>query len=266
VVVAGLAACQSSAGSGGDDGPAIDAPGGSGSGSGTSATDPFAASTTKIVVEVDYEVGQEPYTGTVITFGESWEPTVTNINRLFAGKKDITIPTTLAEMSNVGNIADEELTIADIAALATSHRDQHDTADTKTYWVIFVSGYFADGNGPNPAVLGISIGDTITMFKDVIESTGGPGNPNTVRFVEQSTMIHELAHSIGLVDNGVPMIGDHKDDPHGPHCTNPDCVEFWLNEGASDARDFALRRVLSGSTILFDAACLADVDALTGGP
>jgi len=138
VVVAGLAACQTSAGSGGDDGPAIDAPGGSGSG--TSATDPFAASTTKIVVEVDYEVGQEPYTGTVITFGESWEPTVTNINRLFAGKKDITIPTTLAEMSNVGNIADEELTIADIAALATSHRDQHGTADTKTYWVIFVGG------------------------------------------------------------------------------------------------------------------------------
>ena len=79
-------------------------------------------------------------------------------------------------------------------------------------------------------------------------------------------MIHELAHSIGLVDNGVPMLADHKDEAHGAHCTNPDCVQYWLNEGAADARDFALRRLLTNNTILFDEACLADVDALTGGP
>jgi hypothetical protein len=104
------------------------------------------------------------------------------------------------------------------------------------------------------------------MFKDVVRSTGDLTNPNTVRYVEQSTMIHELAHSIGLVDNGVAMAAAHKDTAHGAHCTNPDCVEYWLNEGSSDARAFALRRLLSENTILFDAACLADVDALTGGP
>jgi hypothetical protein len=177
----------------------------------------------------------------------------------------LTIPIALADMQNVGAIADEELTIADIGMLATAHRDQHDSADTKTYWVLFASGHFADENGPNMQVLGISIGSTIVMFKDVIRSTGQLGNPNTVRYVEQSTMIHELAHSIGLVDNGVPMVADHRDTEHGAHCTNPDCVEFWLNEGASEARDFALRRLLTKSSLLFDAACLADVDALTGG-
>jgi len=34
--------------------------------------------------------------------------------------------------------------------LASLHRDQHDTADTKTYYIMFVSGYYADvyrGNG-----------------------------------------------------------------------------------------------------------------------
>ncbi len=268
LLVALLAACNSVAGSGGggDDDPQIDARG-SGSGSnGGGGTDPFAATTANIVVEVDYETGQEPYTGNVITFGETWEPTLTNINRLFSGKKAVTIPTTLSEMQDVGAIPDNELTVADIAMLATAHRDQHDSADTKTYWVLFASGYFTDGNRPNMAVLGISIGDTIVMFKDVIRSTGQLGNPNTVRFVEQSTMIHELAHSIGLVDNGVPMVADHKDEAHGAHCTNPDCVEFWLNEGASDARDFALRRLIDDTSLLFDAACLADVDALTGGP
>lgn len=267
LLIVGLAACQNAPGStgGGDDAPMVDAPG-SGSGSGAGGTDPFAVSTTNIVLEIDYESGKEPYTGNVVGSGPIWEPMLTNLDRLFAGKKTLTIPTTTTEMENVGAINDEELTVADIAALAAMHRDQHDTADTKTYWMIFVSGHFADETGPKTSVLGISIGDTVAMFKDVIASTGSGLNTSTPRFVEQSTMIHELAHSIGLVDNGVPMVAPHKDSAHGPHCTNPDCVQYWLNEGAADARDFALRRILTGDTILFDAACLADVDALTGGP
>lgn len=265
LLLVALAACTSAAGgggAGGGDDAAIDARGGGGGG----GTNVFATSTTKVVVEIDYEMGQEPYTGNAIGFGETWAPTLTNIDRLFAGKKTLTIPTTLSQMENVGAISDEQITVADLAALSIAHRGQHDSADTKTYWVIFVSGHFADVNGPNSAVLGVSVGDTVVMFKDVIKSTSDLTNPNTVRYVEQSTLIHELAHSIGLVDNGVPMVADHKDAPHGPHCTNPDCVEYWLNEGASAARDFAVRRLLSSNTLLFDAACLADVDALTGGP
>lgn len=259
------AACNSVAGGGGgDDDPTTDGGGGGSNGGGATAV--FAPTTANVIVEIDYETGNEPYTGNVLTFGDTWEPTLNNIGRIFAGKKTLTIPTTLPEMTDIGPIADNELTVPDIAALANQHRDARDSADTKTYWVVFVGGYFTDGNGPNPGVLGVSIGDTIVMFKDVIRSTGNLANPNTARFVEQSTMIHELAHSIGLVDNGVPMTADHKDEAHGAHCTNPDCVQYWLNEGAADARDFALRRLLTNDTILFDAACLADVDALTGGP
>jgi hypothetical protein len=104
------------------------------------------------------------------------------------------------------------------------------------------------------------------MFKDVIESTNVLLQPNVVRYVEQSTLIHELAHSIGLVDNGVHMASAHKDASHGAHCDNPDCVMFWQNDGSQDAADFAQQKLLTGSSILFDAKCLADVDAITGGP
>jgi hypothetical protein len=84
-----------------------------------------------------------------------------------------------------------------------------------------------------------------------------------VRFVEQSTMIHELAHAIGLVDNGVPLAAAHRDPDHGAHCDDDRCVMYYLNEGASDAAAFVQQRVLTGNTILFDDSCLADVDALT---
>ncbi len=243
-----------------------DARAGGGSGSGSAQISVFDPSITNVIVEIDYETGKQPFTGGIVGFGDTFDPTVTNVNRLFAGQKEITIPKTLAEMEDVGAIDDEELTIDDILALAALHRSVASTDSSRAYYVIFVSGYFADSGGPKPGILGISIGDQIAMFKDVIDSTNVVLSPNVVRYVEQSTLIHELSHSIGLVDNGVDMASAHKDAAHGAHCDNPDCVMYWQNDGSQGAARFAQQQLLTGSSILFDAKCLADVDALTGGP
>ncbi|NVB80433.1 MAG: hypothetical protein HOV81_18720 [Kofleriaceae bacterium] len=262
------AGCASPSRAGDDDDVPHDASGGTGSdgGGGSSAPiDVFDPTIARVIVEIDYETNEAPYTGNVIGFGDTFDPTLVNMNRVFANKKMLTIPTQLANMQDIGTIPDEELTLADLLAIAQHHRDVHDLPDTKSYYVVFVSGHFADQNGVQAGVLGVSVGDTIAMFKDVIRQSQSLTDPNAVRYVEQSTLIHELSHSVGLVDNGVPMVAAHKDAPHGAHCNNPDCVMYWLNEGAADARDFALRRLLTGSSILFDAKCLADVDAKTGG-
>ena len=203
----------------------------------------------------------------VLGFGDTFALAAANIDRIFSGTKTVSLPTSLAAMEDVGAIADEELTVGDLLALAEQHRDEADTPTSKTYYVIFVGGQYADGQGVQPGVLGVSIGDTgvVAMFKDVIASTGVAAFPNLERFVEQSTLIHELGHSFGLVANGVAAISAHHDADHGAHCTNEQCVMYWLNEGASDMAMFARQYVVSGDSILFDDAGLADVDALTGG-
>lgn len=263
-VLALLLACSCNpvrSGSGGDDdGVSIDAPAG-GSGA-VSVFDPAIAS---VIVEIDYETNQQPFTGPILGFGDTFEPTQANLDRLFAGTKLLTVPRGLDSMQDVGAIADEELTIDDILTLASQHRNVFDTDVSRSYYVIFVSGHFADASGVQYGVLGISIGDTIALFKDVINSTNVVVAPNVVRYVEQSTLIHELAHSIGLVDNGVHMVASHKDAPHGAHCNDQNCVMFWQNEGSNDAARFAQQKLLTGSSILFDDQCLADVDAITGG-
>jgi hypothetical protein len=226
-------------------------------------TDVFSPAIANVIVEIDYEHGEAPYTGPVIALGDTFDLTVNNLNRLFAGKKALAVPRTLAEMQDVGAIEDEELTVADILALANAHRDQHDTADTKTYYVIFVSGHYADENGANSQVLGVEVGTTgvVAMFKDVIASSTGSVVPNIGRYIEQSTLTHELAHGIGLVDNGVPMVADHRDAPHGAHCTDSHCIMYWANDGLNGGLQFAEQNIPGGDTILFDAACLTDVDA-----
>jgi hypothetical protein len=250
--------CSSVAGGGGDD-VSIDAPGSTG---GVSV---FDTTITNVVVEIDYETNQQPFTGPILGFGDTFEPTQTNVDRLFAGKKTLAIPRTLDAMQDVGMVADEQITVDDIFKLAMQHRATYNTDTSRAYYVIFLSGHFADANGVQNGVLGVSIGDTIAMFKDVINSTNIVVAPNVVRYVEQSTLIHELAHSIGLVDNGVHMVAAHKDAAHGAHCNDQNCVMFWQNDGANDAARFAQQRLVTGSSILFDDQCLADVDALTGG-
>ena len=255
-----LAACNFGTNSdspSGDDAP-IDAKSpGDGSVKGT-VFDPAVA---KVTVEIDYEAGNEPFTGNIIGFGDTFDISKTNIDRLFAGRKMLTIPSTLGAMQSIGNVADEELTVQDIQALVATHRMGHDSATEKTYYILFVSGHFTDANGPNASVLGVSIGNTgvIAMFKDVVRSTG---LSNVQRFVEQSTLVHELGHAIGLVNNGVPLASAHQDGPHGAHCTDTSCVMYWQNEGSSAMAAWATQYVLTNNTILFKADCLADVDAI----
>jgi hypothetical protein len=269
-----IAACGGTpgAGGGGDDaGGGVDAakhdaPGGGGM---TGPADVYAPAITSVVVEIDYETGNAPYTGAIVGFGDTFDIAIANIDRVFSHQKMLTIPRVLSAMEDIGPVDDEELTAADVLMLAAAHRNRQNTPTEMTYYILFVSGHFADANGPNPNILGVSIGansHVIVMFKDVIRSTDSVLDPNTVRYVEQSTIVHELGHALGLVDNGVAMAAPHRDLQNGPHCDNDKCVMYWLNEGATEATQFALQHVLTNNSILFDAACLADVDALTGGP
>lgn len=255
-----LAACGGSPFGGDDGGNGDDAPTGNGT--------VFDPAITRVDVEIDYETGSAPYTGPVVGFGDSFDLSIANLERLFSGTKELIVPTTLAGMEDIGAVADEELTVSDILGLADQHRDRSDSATEKTYYLVWVSGNFANGDGVQNGVLGVSLGDTgvIAMFKDVIESTGSVVVPDLERFVEQSVLIHEMGHALGLVENGVPTIADHHDAEHGAHCIDDRCVMFWLNEGASDMAQFARDFVIDNDAILFDDDCLADVDALTGGP
>jgi hypothetical protein len=166
-------------------------------------------------------------------------------------------------MESLGEVTGDEHTVEEILALAEAHRDRESSGDTATFYAIWLDGHFHDGEEVRDSVLGVSIGHTgvIAMFKPVIESTDMPILPVVAPFVEQTTLIHELGHAIGLVDNGLPMSADHHDDDHRAHCIHQDCVMYWANEGAADMREFVRSYVTSGDVILFDDQCLADIDA-----
>lgn len=229
-----------------------------GSGNGPSA-DLFVRPTS-LTVEIDYESTAAPYGGfgPGSVFGD-------NVDAIFPFLgTSFTAPTSVGQMQDVGAIADDSLTSQEILALAELHRDGATVGSARHQYVIFVDGKFEDDTGTRDDILGVSIGYTgvIAMFKPVIASTSFV--PSVRSFAEQTVLVHEFGHEIGLVDNGLAMQSEHLDEAHGAHCSNTDCVMYWAIQTKQDILGFITGRMGSGSNVLFAADCLADVRANYG--
>src|SRR3954462_5613619 len=92
LVVIVLAACTSApsagggddVGGGGSSDTRIDSPGGGGGGGGGGSTRPVDPAVKSVVIEIDYETAQQPYTGAIVGFGDTFDISSANLNRLFA--------------------------------------------------------------------------------------------------------------------------------------------------------------------------------------
>ncbi len=215
----------------------------------------------ELVVEIAYEPGAEPYVGSTRAI-ELWSIVLDNLEAIFATRSQpvtVTVPTTLAEMQEIPDQNKSVWTANDVMALASQYRKGTSTQTKGDFFIVFVNGNAAgdDGQADN-SVLGFNITGTsvMVMFKEVV---AGSSSVALVRkFVEQSTIVHEMGHAFGLVNNGVPMTTSHQDSAHGAHCTNQDCVMYYLNEGAGDLKTFVQNYLISGETVMFGSECLND--------
>ena len=233
----------------------------------------FGAEISSIVLEVDYATGAAPYAGN-IEVGPLWGFFGMHAERMFQASptpKTITYPSELSEMEELTDVSGESFTVEAILAIADAHRDEVNTGSKATFYVIWLPGFYEDDSGVRDNVLGVSIGSTgvLAMFKPVIAGAQGPPvfAERANQFVEQSTLVHEFGHAVGMVnrDGGVPVQSDHHDEANGAHCDNPDCLMYFANEGAAELVDFVVRFLTTGEEIVFDDACLADMDAFASG-
>ena len=215
-------------------------------------------SSSALNIKVFYEPGAEPYAENIL--GNSLWTTLLrpNLEALFDGRTSrpvVSVPGTLAEMTKMPVQNKAAWSIDDVLALAKSN-DASAPAGTSTFQIFFVNGFAAESTG----IIGFHISGTkiMVIFKDVIESMASPTEPYVARYVEQATIIHEMGHALGLVNNGVKMVTAHQDTTHGAHCVNPDCVMYWSNEGKADMIKFIKKVYTSQSNIMFDSQCLSD--------
>ncbi|MEO6460674.1 MAG: hypothetical protein ABIO95_09515 [Bdellovibrionota bacterium] len=240
---------------------------GGGASSSQGLAKPFFQTATSVAIEVFYEPGAEPFTGSTAGGLNYWDITLDNIKALLQYRSRVplvSVPKDLASMTQIPDQARALWSTNDILAL---HKGSSSPSASGR---VLVSLYFLDGNyaengQAQTSVLGVSISGSsvIAIFKDVVRHAATDPSGVVAKYVEQSTIVHEFGHAVGLVNNGVPMKNDHEDAQHPHHTTDSDCVMYWLNEGASDMASFVARFIASGDTVMWGPDILDDAAAFS---
>jgi predicted Zn-dependent protease len=223
-------------------------------------------------INVYYQPGAEPYISAPLasifpnlsSFPsltlEYWSVSERNIQALFKERKNypsIIVPKKLDQMKAIPYSEDTSWTVDEVMALNKKHQLSDETGNFHIY---FLNGHASEGKN----IIGFQIDKTtvIAIFKDVIRETSQESTPFVAEYVEQSTIIHELGHAIGLVNNDIPMVEKHQE--HGHHCSNPDCVMYYSNAGATGLIQHAKKVLASPNpleAVMFDELCLKDTKA-----
>ena len=216
-------------------------------------------------VEVFYEDESEPYTGTTALGKDYWNLFEVNLKEILKASErnslSISIDTKLNEMTRFDKRTQTSWSARELNSLFSELGAKEANSNQGILSVIFISGHFRDNAGEvQEGVLGIHITGTthIVIFKDVIKKIEASENTWVARFSEQSVLVHEVGHALGLVNNGLRMTTDHQDKEHGDHCNNQKCVMYWLNEGRDGLQQFIRDYISTGNEVIFDDQCLND--------
>ena len=228
----------------------------------TQASDIIINQPDEVQVEVFFEESAAPRVGLNSSGIDAWSILEDNLFEIYRGKKAqqrLFVPKTLSEMTRISDQQVTTWSTQDITRLAFESQITPQSLGRVVFVVLFLNGVLATGERNGTGTIGLSIGNTriIAIFQDVIDRASG--SEDVKMFMEQSTLVHEMGHAIGLVNRGIPLTTEHLDELNGAHCTNTQCTMFWLNEGAADLEAFVARYIESGSTILFGEECLRDI-------
>ena len=130
------------------------------------------------------------------------------------------------------------------------------SGSTLRWHVIMPQGSYSDDS-----VLGVAVdASTIALFGDSIDDANGLFNRPSSEEVENSVMIHEFGHLLGLVNLVYTSPADHEDADHPGHSNNDESVMYWAVESQS------LNSFFTGNLPNeFDADDLADMEGMKSG-
>jgi hypothetical protein len=166
--------------------------------------------------------------------------------------------------------ADHAWTFDELMELGNSSFDRPLADDAIAVHAMFIDGHSAD-DSDGGVILGLAWSHThIAIFeqtiRDMCDASALPPllAGRQCRGAELAIWTHESGHLLGLVDNGLPMVNDHRDPDadHGAHDASDECVMYWAYEGQA-LFDLIGDQLLGGgdAEVPFDQACLDDLAA-----
>ena len=179
---------------------------------------------TSMVVEVDYHPGYKPETSSTDLLQE-------RLASVCDKPQGVEIQLTETTFTN-----EEIWTASDVRADGWDEKSHDPRDDSVLYWqVIFPAGVYEDSS-----VLGVAVdASTVALFKDSIDDAENIFQRPSAEKIENSVLVHEFGHLLGLVNLVYTSPADHEDSEHPGHSNNEDSVMYWAIESASISNFFS---------------------------
>lgn len=215
-----------------------------------------------LLVEIDYVEGREPSTLALDAFSSTL--------REVTDKQEIVVsPPTLLPMDDPRFSEPHEWTVDELREIHGAYFDSRAHAgygadQSARLHVLYLNGFYGRNTTQGGLfvvhALGVQVGDCLFVFKDELDNPYGyqiERHRVWHGYYERATLVHELGHALGLVDNGIPMQRPHVAED-GVHSNNPESVmavnndDTFVQEMAQDNEWIPYK---------FDADDLADLAA-----
>ena len=200
---------------------------------------------TSMIIEIDHEPGYRPFSSSVDLLIERLESVCDKPSGISVEYDEV-------DFGHEGTWSAQDVRDKGWEQKDTSPRD-----GTTLYWQIL----FPAGTYDSDSVLGVAVdASTVALFSDSIDEADGPFGRPSVEDVENSVLVHEVGHLLGLVNLVYESPVDHEDPDHPGHSSNDDSVMYWAIESA-DVANFIFGSLPSD----FDDDDRADLAGLADG-
>ncbi len=183
------------------------------------------ATSPRLIIEVDAVQGLEPYPGSLTYLG-SWLSSLIDKPEGISFEADETLEP---------QGSDTEWTFEALDRFAREHARDDAEGPARIHVLSLDGRYVAEGSG---TVLGLAWGNRyVALFQDALRGRCEAGltgalQQDVCESAERNVWAHEFGHTLGLVDNGIPMVTDHRDPEHGRHDVREGCLMYWAYDGA----------------------------------
>ncbi len=174
----------------------------------------------KMVLEIDYEAGYKPETSSTDLLKQ-------RIGEVCSFSKGISLEFTETDFADVGTWSAD-----DVREQGWANKQVEPTNGKTLRWqLIFPAETNDDDN-----VLGVAVdASTIAIFGESVDGAAGFLNRPSAEDVENSVIVHEAGHLLGLVNLVYTSPVDHEASDKPGHSNNEDSVMYWAIESVTVA-------------------------------
>ena len=200
---------------------------------------------TSMVVEIDHAPNHAPEASTV-------DLLIERLDEVCTKPGGITVDLQETEFDDLATWTADDVRRVALETRAAPPQD----GDVLRWHILMPEGTYDD-----ESVLGVAVdASTVALFGDAIDEADGLFGRPSVEDVENSVLVHEAGHLLGLVNLVYRSPVDHEDDEHPGHSNNEESVMYWAIESV-DLANF----IFGNLPTEFDDDDLADLAGLASG-